>query len=548
MKRPAIILLVPLFLLWILPGNLGRDPWKADEPYSLGIVNNMLRTGDWVVPAIAGEPFLEKPPLYFLTAAAAVRVFSPPLAPHDAARLVNIFWMALALIALGSATQEIAGSSAGLTAPVLLMGSFLLQVPAHKLLTDVALLAGFSVGLWGLAIGRSRPFRGGLLTGTGIGIGFLAKGLIAPGILCLIAAVLPLVDARWRTGTFGKSMAAAVAAGLPWLLLWPALLALRSREAFLEWFWYQNLGRFLGFANAPAQGHHYYYLLNLAWIGFPWIYLALWALWRRNRVGMERLTFPATAFSIIFIVLSLSASNRQIYALPLLLPIAMAAAAGLDNIGVGAASRTARSIRTAFNVAAMALSILWILLITEHSAFARFPDHAEMSSAFIPYASGAAIACIVIWRRLRRIPDGLPAIASAWSKGVVLLWCLAMTLFLPWLESLASYRDVFSDLRTHLPDRYACLNTYGLGESERAMVEYYAGLRSRPLNGTRHPECDLLLVGSGRRTTAVYPALEPVIQWEGTRPKENPKEHYVLYRVTPPGPRTSPESCCGVAP
>jgi len=68
----------------------GPRSWKADEPYGLGIVNQIVRTGDWVVPAVADVPFLEKASLYYLGAAAFVSVLSPPLAPHDAARLVNV--------------------------------------------------------------------------------------------------------------------------------------------------------------------------------------------------------------------------------------------------------------------------------------------------------------------------------------------------------------------------------------------------------------------------------------------------------------------------
>ena len=84
-KNISLIILIALFLLWIAPGLVGRDLWKADEPYSFGIVNHMVTTGDWTVPSLAEEPFMEKPPIFYMTAAGFVKLFSPRLPPHDAA-------------------------------------------------------------------------------------------------------------------------------------------------------------------------------------------------------------------------------------------------------------------------------------------------------------------------------------------------------------------------------------------------------------------------------------------------------------------------------
>ena len=49
---------------------VGHDPWKPDEAYTFGVVYELLQGGSWIVPTLAGEPFLDKPPLFYLTAAA----------------------------------------------------------------------------------------------------------------------------------------------------------------------------------------------------------------------------------------------------------------------------------------------------------------------------------------------------------------------------------------------------------------------------------------------------------------------------------------------
>jgi len=75
-----------LCLAWMLPGLVGHDPWKPDEAYSFGLVYHILQTGDWIVPTLAGEPFMEKPPLFYITAALFAKGFGWLLPLHDAAR------------------------------------------------------------------------------------------------------------------------------------------------------------------------------------------------------------------------------------------------------------------------------------------------------------------------------------------------------------------------------------------------------------------------------------------------------------------------------
>ena len=55
--------------VYLLAGVVGHDPWKQDEAYTFGMVLHILQTGDWVVPTLGGEPFMEKPPLFYILAA-----------------------------------------------------------------------------------------------------------------------------------------------------------------------------------------------------------------------------------------------------------------------------------------------------------------------------------------------------------------------------------------------------------------------------------------------------------------------------------------------
>src|SRR3970282_2440942 len=109
MMSQRAMLVALLCAAWILPGLVGRDPWKPDEAHTFGVVYELLRGGSWVVPALAGEPFLEKPPLFYLPAAAVAKLFSFALPLHDAARLATGAWMAVLFAFTAVAGRELSG-------------------------------------------------------------------------------------------------------------------------------------------------------------------------------------------------------------------------------------------------------------------------------------------------------------------------------------------------------------------------------------------------------------------------------------------------------
>ena len=45
--------------------GISNELWTPDEPRDAAIGRAMWESGDWIVPRLNGEPFLEKPPLYW---------------------------------------------------------------------------------------------------------------------------------------------------------------------------------------------------------------------------------------------------------------------------------------------------------------------------------------------------------------------------------------------------------------------------------------------------------------------------------------------------
>ena len=325
--------LILIFILWVTPGLFGRDPWKADEPYSFGLVYHIIRTGDWVVPTLAGEPFLEKPPLFYLTAACFGHLLSPPLNLFDATRLSVVFYMFLAFLFFTLTARELYGKEYGGPAAIVLAGAILLQENMHKMITDVALFAGFSIALYGFAVTTRRRI-GGFWIGTGIGIGFMAKGLLVPGLLGITAVALPLIFPFWRRKDYWVSLAIAALAALPWFIIWPAALYARSVDLFIQFIWYENFGRFFGFGPEAARDSHSYFMVNLIWLTWPVIVPAVWSLrhFIQSRREHPLYQIPLVVSVVILAVLSASSANRPLYAIPLLLPLSLIAVPGIDLV------------------------------------------------------------------------------------------------------------------------------------------------------------------------------------------------------------------------
>jgi len=533
----APFLLGLLCLAWILPGLVGHDPWKPDEAYSFGLVNHILKSGDWVVPTLAGEPFMEKPPLYYLTAAAFARVFSPALPLHDAARLASAFYMALALGFAGLAGRELFGKGCGWTTALVLIGSLGLLVRSHQLVTDVALFAGFAIALYGLALSLRRGVPGGLWLGTGVGIGFMSKGLLEPGVIGIVALLLPALSKHWRSRSYAVSLLVAAAAVLPWLTLWPWALYQRSPQLFMDWLWTNNFGRFLGFSGLGPGSEPIFYLKILPWYAWPALPLALWTLWRGKLAALRtpEIQLPVAAFLVTLAVLSFASDARDLYAMPLLLPLAMLAAAGVDTLRRGAVGALYWFGTTGFMFFAGVIWFYWVAL--EFGIPAHLSAHLdEMQPGYTPGFNGLVFGVALVYTlawiiAVARLKPSKQRPVIVWAAGMTMMWGLLMTLFVSWVDTGKSYRSMIASLTEALPAHYDCLASRSLGEPQRALLEYNAGILTRRVELTGTPACELLLIQGSAADQNPSPGQQWRQIWDGARPGDNSERFRLFQRI-----------------
>jgi 4-amino-4-deoxy-L-arabinose transferase-like glycosyltransferase len=501
------VLLSALLAAWIAAGLFGHDPWKPDEAYTFGLVYHILESNDWLVPTLAGQPFVEKPPLFYWTAAIFANGLPGVLPLHDAARLASAFYVALTL-AFTYLTAK-GWCQSPIAAPLLLAGSLGYLQHAHQLVTDNALMAGVALGLLGLA--RSS----GLLLGTGAGVAFLAKGLLGPGLLGLTAIGL-LLFREWRTRAYLRSWLIALAAFLPWALIWPTALYLRSPALFNEWFWVNNFGRFTGEAGLGGVLDHAHYAKALVWFALPAWPLAVVAL-ANDRLRSPVVQFATLTFIIMLAVLSLASSARTLYGLPLLLPLALLAAIGLESVPRWLAGPLDVLALAAAGALGLALWLGWLALLFGLAPASLQAYSPGYTPAVEPIALAAAIAITALWLISWRL-----SLPGRWLASVTLVWGLAMTLWLGWLDHGKSYRGVIAEMQRALP-KGACVAARNLTEPQRAMFHYHAGIRAPAA-----PDCPWLLVHTSSSETPA-PGDGWKLAWRGTRPGDT-KEFFWLFR------------------
>jgi len=512
------LLVLCLILTWMLPGLFGREPWKDDEAYTFGLIKHIIESGDWVVPTLAGEPFMEKPPIYFITAALFGKLFGGWLPLQDAARLANLFFLGLTAWSLGVAAK--ATGVKRLDTILALFGCLVLTVTAHYLVTDLALLAGVSMGLAGLMLSTKGSWQASLWLGLGAGVAFLSKGLLGPGILGLTALLLPLVRQDWRSREYVRTCVVALLVALPALVVWPVALWQRSPGLFHEWLWDNNFGRYIGEAGLgpqPDRGGYLNYLGHGAFPLWPIIVVSIghWARgWRNASLA------PATVLLLVGVsVLSLAAEARVIYVLPLLPALALIAVALPDEIKYWRWVQMCLSVSILGFVAYLWMGALQLDgLMPRNWGYSLFSNWVGLPAIEAPqfkmsrYVLSALAAIALCGWMLFPQSTGRSGFLRSWAAALALVYSTIMLLFMPWLAAGNDYRNLMTEVALNAQlDSDDCLLSIGLGESQRALLDYYAGIRTfRTVSAGPPSDCQVLLV---QRSGSCNAPAEEIPQW-----------------------------------
>ncbi len=535
-------LLLVLCVAWLLPGLLGHAPWRPDEAVTMGIVQHILKTGEWLTPTLAGEPDLTFGPLYYWSAALFAKAFSWALPAHDAARLASGFYVALTLGALGFASRECFGPSMPRLALALMIGSVGLLAHAHEMITDTALLAGYALVLWGFALSARRANLAGVLIGVGMGIAFLARNIV-PVAVVLMAAALLLAFPAWRTRRYARTLLVALLVSLPFLTLWPWLLHHFARAEFFMWWREENLPLLYKFTIKNTRNELIYFSRTLPWFAWPVLPIALWSVWgyRKKLLHEPGFQLPLVFFTLLFAVACLNAAARDIHLLPALLPLILLAVPGAETLRRGAANALGWFGIMTFGLFSTFIWFAWVALMSGYPA--QFYRHVlKMQPGFTPHFEWMAFTAAVLLSILWLLPlrqsfrSGRRAVFH-WAAGITLMWGLTATLLLPWIDHGKRYTNVVAKLQRQLPRHYQCIGSAGLGEVQRGALYYHAGIVTQRAERSEFDAyaCDVFLLQKDPRVADARPGAGWKKIWQGSRPSDK-SEVFVLYRLREPKP------------
>lgn len=530
---------VPLVFLiclaWTLLGLVGHDPWKPDEAHTFGVVYHIIQSGDWVVPMLAGEPYMAKPPLLYLTAALFGSALSPFLPLHDAARLATGAYMGLTFLFIALCAKELYGGNKSWMAALMLLGCGGLLLRGHQLISDVALLAGLAIGLYALALSGRRPLLSGVWLGTGLGVVILSTGLVEPLMLLATMAFLPVVSRHWRTRAYALTALIALVVAAPWALIWPIVLQSRSPELFAQWFWTENVLRLKGLFFFGAGEDYFYYLNVLPWFTWPALPFALWTLWAEGRSGLGKpgIVLPLVAFAACLAFLSVIGEGRNVLALPLLLPLSLLATASFETLRRGAANAYYWFAIMLFTFFMLVGWFYWMAIdfgvparLSEHMMRMQPEFHAHTHPMLMLLAFVFTAAWFVLLFNVKRSPER-PVII--WAAGVTIVWTLVALLLVNYIDTGKTYRSMVTKLSQALPSGRGCIYSQSLGEPQRAMLHYFADIITVRLeNSGPRPECDLLIVQDNWKDPGEAGGPWELI-WEGARPGDK-QERFRLYK------------------
>ena len=527
-------LLAALAAAFILPGLAGHDLWKSQDAIGLGVVYDMAARGNFIVPHIAGVPWLADGPLYHWFAAAFGMVFGFVMEFHAAARLASGAFVAAALALMYQAgrgwTENEADRASGAAAAMLiLLGCVGLMVHAHEALAELAALAALCGAFAALPYVTAKPARAGLAFGVALGLAFLGGSWIAPLALFLAVALAHAACPSWRRPAALPFLAVALACAALVAAAWPIALALRSPEVLAEWW-----ATWRAAQDTPVENARHM-VANGGWYAWPAWPLALWSAWSLHRRWREPHLFVPALCLLLMIALQVRwGSPHDETLLVLLAPLALLAAPGLLTLRRGAVAALDWFGALTFG---FVTALVWVgysaMTFGVPGPVAR--NLARIAPGFTgsvqPLAIALALLLAVAWFYLVFFSPFNPTRGVLrWAAGMVLLWGTFAALCMPWVDYQKSYRSVALELKRKIPPGSRCIAGRSLGVSQAAALDYHGGIRTRAFDPMKPQACPLVLVqGEPGHELGAPPGRWTKIADVG-RPGDR-TERYRLYRL-----------------
>ncbi len=243
-----------------------------DEGLHAAIAQEMVERGDWIVPRLLGEPYFERPILYFWAIAASLKIFGMSEA---AVRLPGLLFGMLGTLTTAAVGWRLLGRRTGLIAGLfyasMILPMALVQLPGY----DTALVAWINLALlcfWESDRGESqrRAWAWTVAAGVVLGLAILTKGLASVALVGIAYGGYLIVSRRLRVvHCFRAGLALSVAAIIA---SWWYLAMEHSCPGYFRYYLFgRHLLGFLTSSQPHGMEPWWYYLPVLIVGGIPWL-------------------------------------------------------------------------------------------------------------------------------------------------------------------------------------------------------------------------------------------------------------------------------------
>ena len=570
LPRRALLLFCAAY---ILPGFLGRSPWKNEDIAAFGVMRELTSSAaNWLQPQLLGQVTGFDALLPYWLGAFAIKLL-PFLDPAMAVRIPYILLLALTLLASWYAVyylarspqaQPVAFAFGGEANPVdyaraiadggvlALIASLGLAQFSHETTPALAQLGFTSLAFYAMA---SSPYRratrvAGPAFGLLIGLAGLALSG-APTLALLLGVGGTLVEWSRTQNPSSRSNAASRQQSWHWVLLIASVtLAVALLSSGLDlWRWRIELP---GTDGQPAWSDWKSLGRLLLWFTWPAWPLALWTLWRwRRQLSSRHVALPMWFASMAVVsALTTDASDRSLLlSLP---PLAALAAFALPTLKRSVASLIDWFTLLFFTTCAIAIWVIWIAMQTgvprqPAANVAKLAPGFEPSFSLLAFAS--ALAATLAWAWLVRWRTGAHR-AAIWKSlvlpagGATLCWLLLMTLWMPLLDYARSLAPLSRQVAS-LVDKKSCVEIFGVGSAQAAALQYHGQLELR--QATPLASCPYLVVDVTAQARLGSAVNLPDWAFQATVRKPTDKtENMLLYKRVSlsavPGPAGAPRS------
>ncbi len=548
-----------LCLLYILPGLIGRDPWKNSDAADFGVMWTMAHHGwqDWLWPNISGLPIAGSGPLTFWLGAICIKLFGGFLGDALAARIAPLcfflvgaysVWHTTFLLgkrneaqpmrlAFGGQPEALAyGRVLADGALLIYLGCLGLLMHSHETSVEALFVAVVAYTLYRSARYIERPvIKNAVLLGLALGALALTNGLVTPlGLYCcFFIAVFFCKPPRQKHVV--NLLVSFTATLLPVILWWLVVKVARPYNSSPFHAWLVWNAAQIGLPNFDSIR---FFFRNGIWFFWPAWPFACWSIYAWRRQWRAAHVVLPLLFTLAFLVLAFfNPQKEETVLLSFLPPLAILAALGLPTMKRGAINAIDWFSVMTLTVCAL---FIWLAWAAKHTGWPTgiAKNASKLAPGFLPEFDVIATliaACVTIcwfalvYWRLSRQPAVLWRAVVLSTGGVILCWVLLATLWLPWINYSKSYAGIATEMADRILDKSNCIRT-NVSAAQRASFAYFGNVR---FENFQTESCPYLLLGDRvpKYDRPVSPKTYKNMRliWEGHRPSDR-GERFRLYR------------------